>query len=269
MATGSYIIRGGLPGRERLRLLARVMRPATLGLLQCAGVAPGMRCLDIGCGGGDVAIELARMVGPDGHVAAIDFDPVKIELACEDAAAAGLSNVAFAVADLVTELEALPPADLVYARFVLTHLREPEAALARMAGRLAPGGLLILEDIEISGHVVHPPSPAHDAFVDLYRRAARLRGADPDIGPRLPGMLQAAGMVGVQARIAQPLGLDGEMKQVSLLTMEAIADAVLAAGLAGREQVDAITAELARMAADPGTLLSIARVVQSWARKPS
>ena len=70
---GSYIIRGGLAGRERLQTLARAMRPATLDLLQRAGVGPGQTCLDLGCGGGDVARELARLVGPTGHVLGLDL----------------------------------------------------------------------------------------------------------------------------------------------------------------------------------------------------
>ena len=44
-----YIIRGGFEGRERLRVLSRVMQPTTLALFQRAGVRPGMECLDVGC----------------------------------------------------------------------------------------------------------------------------------------------------------------------------------------------------------------------------
>ena len=50
MTMPSYIIRGGQAGRERLRLLARVMRPTTAALFERAGVREGMRCLDVGCG---------------------------------------------------------------------------------------------------------------------------------------------------------------------------------------------------------------------------
>jgi 2-polyprenyl-3-methyl-5-hydroxy-6-metoxy-1,4-benzoquinol methylase len=63
-----YIIRGGVEGRERLRVLARVMRPTTLNLFDRVGIRPGMACLDVGCGGGDVTFELADLVGPKGRV---------------------------------------------------------------------------------------------------------------------------------------------------------------------------------------------------------
>src|SRR5262249_10791451 len=76
MNVPSYIIRGGQAGRERLRLLARVMWPTTRELFERVGVRPGMRCLDVGCGGGDLSLDLARLVGPRGSVVGIDLDAV-------------------------------------------------------------------------------------------------------------------------------------------------------------------------------------------------
>jgi precorrin-6B methylase 2 len=67
MGTGKYVIRGGTAGRERLRLLAEVMGPTTRALLAEVGVPTGSICLDIGCGGGDVTVELARAAGSTGR----------------------------------------------------------------------------------------------------------------------------------------------------------------------------------------------------------
>src|ERR1700752_626656 len=67
-----YIIRGGLEGRARLEVLSRLMLPTTLSLLDRAGFRPGMNCLEIGCGSGDVAFDLAGIVGPAGRVVATD-----------------------------------------------------------------------------------------------------------------------------------------------------------------------------------------------------
>ena len=87
MRRASYIIRGGVSGRERLRILARVMRPSTLALLARVGVRPGMHCLDVGCGGGDVTADLARLVGGEGRVVGFDLDEVKLEIARAEASA--------------------------------------------------------------------------------------------------------------------------------------------------------------------------------------
>ncbi|HEV8428606.1 MAG TPA: hypothetical protein VGQ41_11960 [Pyrinomonadaceae bacterium] len=57
-----YVIRGGVKGHERLKLLSRVMHPSTAAVFDQAGIAAGMKCLDIGCGSGDVTIERFRKV---------------------------------------------------------------------------------------------------------------------------------------------------------------------------------------------------------------
>src|SRR4029450_5082121 len=89
MGTERYAIRGGVEGRERLRMLARGMRPFTHGLLDRVGVGAGMSCLDAGCGGGDVTFDLARRVGSTGRVVGIDLDQIKLGLARDEAATLG------------------------------------------------------------------------------------------------------------------------------------------------------------------------------------
>jgi ubiquinone/menaquinone biosynthesis C-methylase UbiE len=61
--------------RERLIRQARLLDAITAGFLEEAGLAEGMRVLDVGCGLGDVALLAGRIVGPQGEVVAIDSDP--------------------------------------------------------------------------------------------------------------------------------------------------------------------------------------------------
>jgi ubiquinone/menaquinone biosynthesis C-methylase UbiE len=147
-----------LEGRERLRLLARVMAPTTRALFERVGVAPSSRCLDVGCGGGDVTTALARLA-PDGFVVGVDMDETKLAVAREEAADAGLVNIEYRALDVLD-----PPGDddlydLVHARFLLTHLPDPSLALAQMYGWLAPGGALVVVDIDCTGHFCHPDNP--------------------------------------------------------------------------------------------------------------
>lgn len=183
----TYVIRGGIDGRERLRILARVMRESTTSLLDRLDLRDGMSCLDAGCGGGDVTRELARRVAPHGKAAGADIDETKLELCRQEARGAGLSNI---------------------------------------------------------------------EFLKL------------DIGPRVPLLLKNAGFEDVQVSIVQPMGLQGEMKLLSPITMENIADAVLKEGLATREEIATIARDLYDFAADPNTLAGLPRIVQSRARKP-
>ena len=112
-----YTIGDGTGDTARLHDLAKLFRPPTLALLDRVGVAPGMTCLDIGFGTGDISLELARRVGPEGSVVGVDIDEVRVE----EAAGLGLGNTSFRVADIRT-MRAGPQYDLVYSRFVLDHL---------------------------------------------------------------------------------------------------------------------------------------------------
>ncbi len=266
MGTERYAIRGGVEGRERLRLLARVMRPFTHGLFDRVGIAEGMACLDAGCGGGDVTFELARRSGPGGRVVGVDLDEIKLGLARDEAATRGLENVDFRQA----EIEACDfdsEFDRVYARFLLTHLPDPVAAIARMQRWLKPGGVLAIEDIDFTGHFCYPESAALRRYVELYRQAVQQRGGDPLIGPRVPVLLVDAGFDAVELHVVQPAGISGEVKLLNPVTMENIADAVVADGLASQAEVAQSVTELYDFARSPRTVVSISRVVQTWGRK--
>jgi ubiquinone/menaquinone biosynthesis C-methylase UbiE len=62
--TTHYAIHGGIQGRERLRVISRIMHPTSSALLDRLGVRDDLLCADFGCGGGDVTVEIARRVAP-------------------------------------------------------------------------------------------------------------------------------------------------------------------------------------------------------------
>ena len=70
-----FVIRGGLEGRERLRVLGRVMRTSSMSLFDRFGLRDGLTCLDVGCGGGDASAVLA-----DGLASQREIDEVVREL---------------------------------------------------------------------------------------------------------------------------------------------------------------------------------------------
>src|SRR5262245_43707685 len=123
MNHNDYVLRGGDHGAERLRLLAAVKWPTTKPLLERAGLRPGMHCLDVGCGIGAVALRMAEAVQPMGRVTGIDFDERCLGLARLDAEQLGL-DVEFR-SGTATGLQERSAYDLVFGRFLLTHLIEP------------------------------------------------------------------------------------------------------------------------------------------------
>lgn len=127
---------GDMPGLERI---ARAV-------LDDAGDTKGVVALDLGCGSGQLTLELASRAA---KVTAVDISPRMLELLSERARAAGLTNIETVAAPL--QDLALPPAsvDLVVTNYALHHLRDPEKAalLANAALWLRPGGRIVVGDM--------------------------------------------------------------------------------------------------------------------------
>jgi ubiquinone/menaquinone biosynthesis C-methylase UbiE len=261
-AQSDYVIRGGIEGRERLRLISRVLRPTTLDLLKRAGVSPGLSCLEIGCGGGDVARDIAEIVGANGRVLASDIDDVQLEIA--RAESKGFANLTFRRSDIMWEIPE-GPFDLVHARFVLTHISDPGAALQRMKSALKPGGLLVVEDIDFRGHFAFPDCPSLDRYVALYTEIVRRRGGDANIGPRLPELVASAGFSNIRMNVVHPAGAAGEVKLMTPITMENIAGNVVATGLASESEAKDVVDALYAFARTPGTISGVPRIFEVWA----
>jgi SAM-dependent methyltransferase len=259
-----YIIRGGVEGRERLRVISRVLRPTTLALLERVEVRAGLSCLDAGCGGGDVAVELARLVGPGGRVVGTDLDEAKLDLARGEAAAQGLTNVEFRRADVVATEDGAY--DLVYARFLLSHLPDPAGGLAKLRRAVRPGGMIAVEDVDHSGCFCHPDNAAYQGYVDLYTQTAARRGCDANLGRRLPTLLIDGGFAAVGVNVVQPAALAGDAKHAIALTLENVAPAILAEGLAEPDQMDRMIDDLYAFARDPRALAAFPRIVQVWGK---
>jgi ubiquinone/menaquinone biosynthesis C-methylase UbiE len=263
-----YVIRGGREGYERLQMLARARRRDTLDLFELAGVRPGMRCLDLGCGGGEVTFEIARLIGPEGHVTGVDMDEVKLELARAAAAERGVANVEFRAAN-VDEWSEPGGYDLVYCRFLLEHLSRPVDLLERMWAAVRPGGSIVVEDADFDGLFCDPPNDGFAFYARMYPRVLERRGGDHAIGRKLYRHFLTAGIPDPSLRLVQGWGTAGDAKTISLATLEATADAILDEGLASEDELQAALSALAAFVADPATLIGDPRVFQIWRRRPS
>src|SRR5262245_65510257 len=108
--TDPYILGHANEELERLVRQARFFGAISDYLFREAGIGPGMRVLDVGCGAGDVAFAVARIVGPSGAVVGVDRSPEAVLLASRRAEADGLENVTFRVADVGDAARPLEPA---------------------------------------------------------------------------------------------------------------------------------------------------------------
>ena len=151
-----------------------------------------MRCLDVGCGAGDVSLFLASLVGPSGAVMGIDSDGVQLDLVRAECHRLGVTNVELVLQD-VMRLEVHDAYDVVYSRFVLEHLPDPLEALRRMWLAVRPGGLLIAEDGDFLAEFCEPPHPGFDFWQYAYQETLRRHGGDPLSGRRLHSRFRGGG----------------------------------------------------------------------------
>jgi SAM-dependent methyltransferase len=266
--TGTYTIRGGVAGRERLRVLSRVIGPLTLALLERVRVPAAARCLDAGCGGGDVSLVLAALAGAEGAVVGIDVDEVKLALAREEARAAGVGNVEYRLSGV----EAVPPDgtfDVAVARFLLSHLPDPAAGLEHLAAAVRPGGVVAVQDIDYTGGFCHPPCAGFDYAWDMYPRTVHHAGGDATVGRRLPALFAAAGFEDIDVTIEQPAGFGPDPKLLHASTLENISEAAVASGLAEPAEIDAAVRDLRAFAERPDTMLTLPRIIAVSGRVPA
>ncbi len=106
-------------------------------------------------------------------------------------------------------------------------------------------------------------------YVELYTQAVKRRGADANIGPRLPSLVKAAGFEKVEMNVIQLASMTGEVKMISPLTMENIAEAVVAERLATPEELDRLIAELYEYANNPDTIGCTPRLFEVWGNRPA
>jgi SAM-dependent methyltransferase len=158
----------------------------------------GLSLLDVGCGPGTITVDLARRVAP-GQVTAVEVTPDALALARAYAAEQHQEGIGFVVAD-VHALD-LPDDcfDVVHAHQVLQHVADPVRALTEMRRVCRPGGVVAARDGDYAGFTWYPQVPELDEWLDLYRRAARANGGEPDAGRRLLSWARAAGFTEMTA----------------------------------------------------------------------
>ena len=268
---GGYALGESVEEHKRLEQQAEAMGEMTGLVLAKAGIAPGMRVLDIGCGVGDVSMIAAALVGPGGAVLGVDRDASALERARGRAASRGIANVTFLESDLGAGLPE-GPFDAVVGRLVLMYAPDPGALLGRLKGVLAPGGLLAFQEIDISAAKVVPPVPLASFVMDRLQETFRRAGANPTMGLALDGAFRSAGLVpqmfGGTAMDARGDGFGpawvAQTVRSLLPRMEALGVAT-----AAEMEVDTLEQRLRHAFREAGALNVWPMMVGAWARLPA
>ena len=240
---------------ERLAALERQLDPVSQAAIGHLGVAAGWRCWEAGAGRGSIAAWLADRVTGSGSVLATDIDTSGLS---------GLHQPNITVARHDLEREEVPAGgfDLIHARLVLEHLREPAAVAGKLASALRAGGWLILEDADGLLFDAEPAEKAFAAITGPWQRAALAAGWNPCYGRHLVADLRRAGLGRVAGRAHRDYQPGGGAWLVARLGIERMRGQVQRAGASQADLDDALAA-----LDDPARTLIGAPVVTAWGQR--
>jgi 2-polyprenyl-3-methyl-5-hydroxy-6-metoxy-1,4-benzoquinol methylase len=204
---------------ERLALQDAQFGQITERLFRAAGICPGQRVVELGSGGGDVAMLVARIVGPSGEVVGVERSPDSVRYATERAAKAGLKNVRFTQSD-VGQINEDKPFDAAVGRFILQFVPDPAAVLRSLTPLVRPGGAIAFHEVyldlslSVASHLT-----LTFAARSLAQETIRRSGSNTSIGLSLREIFHNAGLPAPSMHLDMPLSneRDFALEQVARL----------------------------------------------------
>jgi 2-polyprenyl-3-methyl-5-hydroxy-6-metoxy-1,4-benzoquinol methylase len=199
-STVTYVLGHSDRELERLAVQARLVDPITRRFFRDAGIVPGMRVLDVGCGSGDTAFLAADLVGDTGEVVGVDRAPAALVAARARADARSLHNVSFRAGD-PADMTFEQPFDAVIGRYVLVFQHDPATMLRKLVAHVRPGGVVAFHEPDFDSERSYPSVPTYDRCCRWVAETLRLSGADPRMGIKLHAMFVAAGLPAPSLRL--------------------------------------------------------------------
>jgi SAM-dependent methyltransferase len=257
----------------RLGLQHRLWAGAAHTLWMKAGLQPGSRVLDVGCGPGYAGLEMAMVAGPRGRVFGVDASASFVAHAREQAHARGLPQFDAARGD-VQDLGAAVPAseeafDIAYTRWVLCFVRDPARVVDGVCGLLRAGGRFIMQDY--FNYVAMRISPEVPSFDAVRRAAAKSwadQGGDSDVMGRMPKILRERGFEIESFTVDQRIARPGEpMWAWPDVFWVNYVPRLVASGQLSRSDAEAFTREWEAASRNPDTFFALPAVYEIIAVK--
>jgi ubiquinone/menaquinone biosynthesis C-methylase UbiE len=252
------------------RQAAAIEHPTRL-LLQSAGLAPGVRVLDLGTGLGHVAMMTGGFVAPAGRVVGIDQAAEMTTVARQRAKDAGVAHVTFEQGDVNT-WRADEHFDAITARLLLFHVANPGAVVRHHTSNLRPAGMFVAIDFDIGAARSEPAVPIVTEAIRWILEAFQAAGAWPRIGARLGTILEGAGLTGVTTFGIQTYLAPDNPAGPRLIAgvVRSLAPLIIRHGIATAEQLNAATLErrIAEQVREANAVILPPTVAGAWGHAP-
>ena len=188
----SYALRLSAGEQARYQLMAEQARAAEAPEWAAAGIGPGARLADIGCGPGAMLRVLAEAVGPTGVAHGVDQDADAVVAANETVS--GLGQASARVGSATGSGLELGSYDAVICRHVLAHNGGHEAAIVEHLAELGrPGGAVLLVDVDGVSSRVFPDDPDLADLMERYQEFHRPSATTSPSGSSWAGYWSAPG----------------------------------------------------------------------------
>lgn len=261
-----YLLGTGDDELARLEFQHQVWRDLCVHALERADLREGQRALDLGCGPGFAASELARMVGSSGAVTLLDESPRWHRVLAERTFAAPTERLETAIEDASLDAAAH---DLVYSRWVMSFLPDLDLVCRKVLETLKPGGRFVVQDYNHDGIAVFPRSEGFEAAVRATRAFYASAGGDAWVVTRLPAALRRAGFVDIEVRPqAKAGGPESGVFRWASAFFPSFSAIYVEQGLMTAEERGRFLEEWAARERDPDALFFSPMVVDVTARRP-
>jgi 2-polyprenyl-3-methyl-5-hydroxy-6-metoxy-1,4-benzoquinol methylase len=269
--TRAYALGDSAEEHRRLMLQSRFIGELTEALFARAGLAEGMRVLDVGCGAGDVSLLARDFVGDHGSVLGIDRSAESIALARRRATSAGLHNLGFEESAL-DALSVQGPFDALVGRLILLYLPQPAEVLQQLARLVRPGGLVIFQEMDMATGRSLPALPLFQRAGTWISTTFERAGVDTEMGSRLFETYRRAGLPTPQL-LSAARAVGGDCPELCAWLAGTIASLLPLAerlGVATRDevQIETLAGRLGAELVASGGVVHTPVFVGAWTRMP-
>lgn len=246
-----YTLKTGIKDDQRLSISDEIFGPGTRDFLR-PNLRPGMRVLEVGCGVGHIACFIAKEVGETGSLVAVDLSEESLKVARNRATEEGVNQrIQFIVSSAEDLQEVDGKFDLVFCRFLLIHLKNPEKALACMISKLKSGGILCCEEPETQTHYCVPPFEPFSLADELTRALGVKNSVNYDLGKNIESMfekLKDENRGNVTCIYKQVEITNNNHRAIYALSFKQIGQKIIDSDLASKEEVERILTGLWELA---------------------
>jgi len=243
-----YPLAVGEADHKRLALLNQIYNPQTKAFISAAGLSGNLSILEIGCGTGEMAIWLAQHF-PDAKVLATDINTEQLAIARETAQKNNISNIEFRLCNVV-DLPVLQQSfDLIYGRWVLEYIENPQAIIQTIFNLLNPNGVMIYAAISFlnPGFFCNPHSDIIMQWMNFLRPQVLPTKLDRDLSTHIYHMFKNIGYQDIQMMIDQPLLVTSEERSLLRLGFTSMRTQLLNRQVMTAKEHENMTAEFLKL----------------------